>query len=232
MRFAACIATALERLRAMSFDPDTISYVDAIATVRDAHPTMQKRASDKVLKRLDVHCRAILELAPFCMIATGGWGVGEDAVGLDVSPRGDPPGFIRVLDDRHILLPDRIGNNRFDTYANLFADPRIGMLVLVPGMAETLRINGTARVTDDAELLAPSAVQGRAPKVGLVITVAEAFLHCAKAINRGGLWDPTKQIDRAAALPSYSKMLADQVDGMSLEQSLEMDADMQKRGLY
>ena len=212
----------------MAFNPTEISYVDRIETVRAANPPMQKRASDKVLDRLDGHCRAILELAPFCVIATGG---GADG-GLDVSPRGDPPGFIRVLDECHLLLPDRIGNNRFDNYANLFTDPRIGMLVLVPGMAETLRINGTARVTDDADLLAGSAVQGRAPKLGLVITVAEAFLHCAKAINRGGLWDPTKQIDRNTALPSYSQMLADQVDGLSLEQSLDMDAEMKRRGLY
>jgi PPOX class probable FMN-dependent enzyme len=152
--------------------------------------------------------------------------------GLDVSPRGDPPGFLRALDAKHILLPDRIGNNRFDNYANLFADPSIGMLVMIPGMSETLRINGKARVTDDAALLAESTVQGRAPQVGLLITVEEAFLHCAKALNRAGLWKPESQIDRDAALASYTEMLADQVEGLTLEQSHEMDKIMKARGMY
>ncbi|MEO0729777.1 MAG: MSMEG_1061 family FMN-dependent PPOX-type flavoprotein [Pseudomonadota bacterium] len=212
----------------MTFDPDAVSYVDQIDDVRANHPKMQKRAADKVLDRLDTHCRSILALSPFCVISTAG---GADG-GLDVSPRGDPPGFIRVLDDRHVLLPDRIGNNRFDNYANLFADPRIAMLILVPGMSETLRINGRARVTDDAALLEQSAVHGRAPRVGLLIRVEEAYLHCAKALNRAGIWKAESQIDRDAALPSYSEMLADHVDGLSLEQSLEMDADMKARGLY
>ncbi|MEO1266312.1 MAG: pyridoxamine 5'-phosphate oxidase family protein, partial [Pseudomonadota bacterium] len=135
------------------FDPAAISWVEAIDDVRARHPKMQKRAADKVLDHLDAHCRAILALSPFCVMATSGPG------GLDVSPRGDPPGFLRPLDEKHVLLPDRIGNNRFDGVANLFADPRVALLVLVPGMSETLRINGTARVTDNAKLLEPSAVQ-------------------------------------------------------------------------
>lgn len=210
------------------FDPKTVSYVTDMQMVRDAHPPMQKRASDKVLRALDGHCRAILALCPFCVIATAGGASG----GLDVSPRGDPAGFIRVLNDHHILLPDRIGNNRFDNYANLMEDPRVALLAIIPGMSETLRINGRARITNDEDLLADSAVQGRAPKFGLLIEVEEAFLHCAKAINRGKLWDHTTHIDRNTALPSYSQMLADQVDGLSLDQSLAMDADMKKRGLY
>ena len=212
----------------MTFDPNAISYVADIDAIRDRHPKMQKRASDKVLDRLDRHCRDILALSPFCVVATAG----ADGAGLDVSPRGDPPGFLRGLDDRHVLLPDRIGNNRFDNFANLFTDPRISLLVIVPGMAETLRINGTARLTDDAALLAASEVQGRAPRIGVLITVREAYLHCAKALNRAKLWDPASQIDREAALASYSQMLADHIDGLSLAQSLEMDAEMKARGMY
>ncbi|MEM1307514.1 MAG: MSMEG_1061 family FMN-dependent PPOX-type flavoprotein, partial [Pseudomonadota bacterium] len=211
-----------------TFDPAAVSYITDLDVVRAAHPPMQKRAADKVLARLDEHCRAILALCPFCVIATSGGRTG----GLDVSPRGDPPGFIRVLDATHVLLPDRIGNNRFDNYANLMEDPRVALLALIPGMAETLRINGRARITDDDALLADSAVQGRPPKFGLLITVEEAFLHCAKAVNRGKLWEPGAQIDRTAALPSYSQMLADHVDGLTLDQSLAMDAEMKKRGLY
>jgi len=207
------------------FDPSKISYVAAMDDVRERHPKTMSRASGKVLSRLDKHCRAILQRSTFCVIGTQG------PEGADVSPRGDPAGFVRVLDDRHLLLPDRIGNNRFDSYANLFANPQIGLLFLVPGMAEVLRINGVARVTDDAALLAPLAVRGRAPIVGLLIEVREAYLHCAKAINRAALWDPSKHIDRAD-LPSYGEMLADQVEGLSREESERQGAEMAKRGMY
>jgi PPOX class probable FMN-dependent enzyme len=138
---------------------------------------------------------------------------------------------VRILDDRHLLLPDRIGNNRFDSYANVFTNPRIGMLFLVPGMAEVLRINGLARVTDDATLLAPLAVRGRAPIVGLLIEVREAYLHCAKAINRASLWDPSKHIARSE-LPTYAAMLADQVEGLTSEENERQGAEMAKRGMY
>jgi len=208
-----------------SFDPANVSYVAAMEHVRERHPKAMSRATGKVLTRLDRHCRAILQRSTFCMIGTQG------PDGADVSPRGDPAGFVRVLDDRHLLLPDRIGNNRFDSYANVFTNPQVGMLFLVPGMAEILRINGLARVTDDVALLAASTVQGRAPKVGLLIEVREAYLHCAKAINRAALWDPSKHIDRAQ-LPSYGDMLADQVEGLTREESERQGAEMAKRGMY
>lgn len=208
-----------------TFDPARVSYVAAIDAVRGQHPAPMTRATGKVLTRLDRHCRAIIAHSTFCVIGTVG------PAGADVSPRGDPAGFVRVLDERHLLLPDRVGNNRFDSMANLFENPAIGMLFLVPGMGETLRINGTARVTDDAALLAASAVKDRAPKIGLLVQVKEAYLHCAKAINRAGLWDPSKHIDRAA-LPSYGDMLADQVAGLTREESGRQGAEMARRGMY
>jgi PPOX class probable FMN-dependent enzyme len=208
-----------------SFDPSKVSYAASMDVVREHHPKAMTRATGKVLTRLDKHCRAMLELSTFCVMGTQG------PHGADVSPRGDPPGFARVMDDRHILLPDRIGNNRFDSYANLFHNPQIGMLFLVPGVAEILRINGTARVTDDAGLLAASAVQGRAPKFGLLIEVKEAYLHCAKAINRAKLWDASRHIDRGL-LPSYGDMLADQVEGLTREESERQGAEMARRGMY
>lgn len=212
----------------MNFNPDAVSWVATIEDLRARHPKMMTRAEFKVLDHLDKHCRAILAKSPFCVIATcAPQGLG----GMDVSPRGDPPGFLRALDDRHVLLPDRIGNNRFDNLANLFADPRIGMLVFVPGMSETLRINGRARITDDAALLADSAVQGRAPKIGLVIRVEEAYVHCAKALNRSKLWDPASQIDRSE-LPSYVQMLADHVPGLTEEENARQTEVMAKRGMY
>lgn len=179
----------------------------------------------KEIDYISDHYKAFIDKAPFVVVAT----VGPE--GMDCSPRGDPPGFVRVLDDGHILIPDRIGNNRFDSYANLFANPQVGILFLVPGMGETLRINGTARVTDDAALLSPSAVQGRAPKFGLLVEVKEAYLHCAKAINRAKLWDPSHHVNRSA-LPSYGDMLADQVEGLSQAESERQGAEMARRGMY
>ncbi|MEM9030761.1 MAG: MSMEG_1061 family FMN-dependent PPOX-type flavoprotein [Pseudomonadota bacterium] len=212
----------------MTFDPDAVSWVTGENEVRARHPKMLSRAEFKVLDHLDKHCRAILERSPFCVIATcapDGFG------GVDVSPRGDPPGFLRVLDDMHLLLPDRVGNNRFDNVANLFANPKIGMLVVVPGVAETLRINGTARITDDEDLLRDSAVAGRPPKIGLVIRVKEVFLHCAKALNRAKLWDPGSQIDRRE-LPTYAQMLADHVPDLTDEENARQSAEMARRGMY
>ena len=123
--------------------PDDTSFITDEAALRALHHAPMSRATDKVLRALDAHCRRIVELSPFCVIATQG------PRGADVSPRGDPPGFVRIIDDATLLLPDRVGNNRLDGMTNLIANPRIGMLFFVPGMNETLRINGTARITDD-----------------------------------------------------------------------------------
>ena len=210
----------------MSFDPEKISYVANIDDVRSLHPAAMTRATGKVLSALDKHCRAILSRSTFCIIGTQG-----PSGGGDVSPRGDPAGFVRVLDDRHILLPDRVGNNRFDSMANLFVNPAIAMLFLVPGMSETLRVNGVGRVTDDSELLAASAVQDRAPKIGILIEVREAFIHCAKSLNRAGLWDPTRYINRSE-LPSYGDILVDHVAGLTKEESDKQGAEMARRGMY
>ena len=208
-----------------SFDPSSVSYLAEIGDVRTRHPAAMSRATDKVLSRLDKHCRAIIARTTFVIIGTHG------SKGADVSPRGDPAGFVRVLDDRHLLLPDRIGNNRFDSMENIFENGAIGMLFMVPGMAEVLRINGRARITDDAALLAPSAVQGRPPRIGVLVEVKEAYLHCAKAINRAGLWDPSRHIDRNE-LPSYGAMLVDQCEGLTTEESERQGVEMARRGMY
>ena len=183
------------------FDPSSIRYVEAMDTVRDAHPKPMSRATGKVLRRLDKHCKTILQHATFCVIGTHG------PDGADVSPRGDPAGFVRVWMTATSCCPTgsaTTGSTATPTYSRI---RRIGMLFLVPGMSEVLRINGLARVTDDAGVLAASAVQGRAPKFGLLIEVREAYLHCAKAVNRAALWDPSKHINRST-LPSYGTMLA------------------------
>ncbi len=205
--------------------PDDTRFITDEAALRALHHAPMTRATDKVLRALDQHCRQIIALSPFCVIATHG------PTGADVSPRGDPPGFVRVLDAHTLLLPDRVGNNRLDGMTNLLANPRIGMLFLVPGMSETLRINGTARITDDQRLLAPSAMERRPPKVGLVIAVEEAFLHCGKALVRSRLWDASRHIDRAI-LPSYAEMLLDHVRGLTPEENARQTKVMAERGLY
>jgi len=204
--------------------PDDTSFITDEANLRTLHHPPMRRATDKILRGLDRHCRRIISLSPFCVVATQG------PNGADISPRGDPAGFVRVLDELTLLIPDRIGNNRLDTMTNLLVNPRIALLFLVPGMNETLRINGTARITDDARLLAPSAVNNRPPKVGLVVAIEEALLHCAKALIRSALWDGSKHIDRAS-LPTYAQMLLDHVKGLTHEEN-ERPQIMAERGLY
>ncbi len=205
--------------------PDDTSFITTEATLRGLHHAPMSRATDKVLAALDGHCRRMIELSPFCIISTQGPG------GADVSPRGDPPGFVRALDDRTLLVPDRVGNNRLDALCNLLENPRIGLLFLVPGMNETLRINGFARITDDARILAASAIEGRAPKVGLVVAIEEAFLHCAKAFVRSKLWDGRQHIDRSL-LPSFPEMLLDHVRGLTPSENDRQSQVMAERGLY
>ena len=205
--------------------PDDTSFITDEASLRALHHAPMSRATDKVLRALDRHCRRIIALSPFCVISTQG------PHGADISPRGDPAGFVRELDERTLLLPDRVGNNRLDAMGNLLVTPRIGLFFLVPGMNETLRINGTARITDDARLLAPCAINDRPPKVGLVVAIEEAFLHCAKALIRSALWDASRHIDRAV-LPSYAEMLLDHVKELTREENERQTEVMAARGLY
>ena len=170
-------------------------------------------ARRKTLDRLDTHCRAFIALSPFLVIGTAA----ADGP-ADVSPRGDAPGFVAVLDDRTLLIPDRPGNNRIDSTRNIVANPHVGLIFFVPGVNETLRVNGRARLTTDAGLLAPLAAHGKTPKAGILVAVDEAFLHCGKALIRAKLWEPESRIERAR-LPSLGKMIADQIAGVSVEEA-------------
>jgi PPOX class probable FMN-dependent enzyme len=155
----------------------------------------------KIADRLNHLTRQFVERSPFVCIATA-----RPDGGLDVSPRGDPAGFVRILDDRTLLVPDRPGNKLADTLTNLLHDPRIAMLFLIPGVGDTFRINGRATVTDDDEVLAPSAVEGRAPELGILVAVEEAYTQCPKALLRSDLWNPEKHIDRSE-LPKSGDIL-------------------------
>jgi PPOX class probable FMN-dependent enzyme len=160
----------------------------------------------KTITRLDPHCRQFISLSPFLCIGT------FDADGrADVSPRGDAPGFVQVIDDRTIAIPDRPGNNRLDTMTNILANPSVGLLFFIPGFEDTLRINGKARLTNDPALMAAGTVNNRPPKVMIRVDVEEAFLHCAKALKRSKLWDPSVQVDRKT-MPSLARMILEQIE--------------------
>ena len=168
-----------------------------------------------MLDHIDRHARYFIALSPFCVISS------TRADGRqDTSPRGDPPGFVAVLDAHTLLVPDRPGNNQVDSLQNVIADPEVGLLFLVPGMNETLRVSGTAEIVTDEALLAPLSVGRKVPLSGLCVTVEEVFLHCGRSLIRSRLWDPEMQIDRSC-YPSYGQVLADQSRG---ENAAEIDA--------
>ena len=159
----------------------------------------------KQLPALDAHCQAFIALSPFLLIGT----VGTDGLG-DVSPRGDPPGFVHVADEETLLIPDRPGNRRIDSLRNILQTGAIGLLFMVPNVEETLRVNGRASLIRDEAWLAHMAVQDKPPQLAIAVTVEECFLQCAKALKRSRLWQP-EQWPARDALPSLAQMLIDQV---------------------
>lgn len=166
-----------------------------------------ERARHKVMQALDVHCRNFIALSPFLVLGSA------SADGrADVSPKGDAPGFVKVVDDKTLLIPDRPGNNRLDGMKNILENPHVGLIFMIPGVNETLRINGRASIVSGGSLLQSQTANGKIPTTGLMVEVDEAFLHCAKALARSGLWDPAAQIERSR-LPSMGRMLADQIEG-------------------
>jgi PPOX class probable FMN-dependent enzyme len=171
----------------------------------------------KQLPALDRHCRAFIARSPFMLLGTA------NASGdCDVSPRGDAPGFVLVLDDHTLAIPDRPGNRRIDSLRNIVTRGGVGLLFMVPGVEETLRVNGRASITRDADLRARLEARGKVPQLAIVVAVEEAFLHCAKALKRSQLWDTATWPERSA-LPTLAQMIHDQVPmpGVSVE---ELDA--------
>ena len=194
--------------------------------LREVYRPPAPRAAQKVLNHLDVHCRDFIALSPLCVLSS------SNAEGqADASPRGDPPGFVRVLDDRTLLLPDRQGNNQVDSLQNIVQNPGVGLLFFVPGMNETLRVKGKAEITTDPELLEPLTVAGKAPLSGLKIAVEEAFLHCGRALIRSRIWDAEAQIDRSS-YPTYGQVLADQIAGADAREIDDDEAEANRERLY
>jgi PPOX class probable FMN-dependent enzyme len=155
----------------------------------------------KIADRLNPLTRQFVERSPFVCVATA-----SPDGGLDVSPRGDPAGFVRILDDRTLLLPDRPGNRIADTLTNLLDDPRIALLFLIPGIGDTFRVNGRAKIVDDAELLAGSEVEGKIPRLGILVAIEQAYTQCPKAFIRSDLWNPDQHVAREE-LPSSGAIM-------------------------
>lgn len=197
------------------------------AGLREIYSPTGERAILKVQRKLDQHCRDFIARSPFLCI-----GSSRPDGHADVSPRGDPPGFVHVVDDQTLLIPDRPGNNRLDTMTNIFQNPKVGLLFFIPGLEETLRVNGDARIIADQGALARFEFRGHIPKVAIEVTVHEAFLHCAKALKRSLLWDEQSKID-PGSFTRPSQIFADHVKGgMSADQVEVYLAENYRNGLY
>ncbi|WP_213957438.1 MULTISPECIES: pyridoxamine 5'-phosphate oxidase family protein [unclassified Variovorax] len=195
--------------------------IGTLSELRALYAAPGERAVRKQLAQLDVHCRRFIELSPFCVVASAGT---SDCL-LDASPRGGAPGFVKVPDASTLLLPDSGGNNRLDTLENLLADPRIGVIFMVPGVDETLRVNGTGRLRDEPAFVDLFAQERQRPKLVIEVCVQEAYLHCAKAFMRSELWQPRTWPARDA-LPTMGQMIHDQ---MRADAAPESQAEMLAR---
>jgi uncharacterized protein len=201
------------------------SNITSIAELEALYGAINPISLRKEVPRLTAAYRQMIDAAPFCAVATSGPG------GLDCSPRGDGPGFVQILDDVTVVLPDRRGNNRLDTLRNLIADPKIALLFMIPGVNETLRINGHAKLSTDTALLTRFAVNDTLPKCVIVVTIDSVYFQCARALIRSRLWDPAARID-LSTVPTAGQMTkaADaSFDAIAYDAALP---DRQKATLY
>ena len=181
------------------------NVITSEAQLREIFGWLGERAVNKQLDHLDKHCRTIIEKSPIVLFSS------SNAAGrCDVSPKGDAPGFVQVLDDKTLAVPDLPGNNRLDTLTNFIENPQVGIIFMVPGMNETLRINGRVTLALDQELLERMAVGDKLPKLAIVVHVEEVFTHCPKAFIRSSLWDTDTWIDRSE-IPSYAEIFRDHI---------------------
>lgn len=204
-----------------------MSGLKSEAELRTVYPKPGDGAVNKQLDWIDPHSRRFIELSPFLCIGTSR----PDGL-ADVSPRGGEPGFVHILDDRRLAMPDRPGNNRLDTLTNIAHSPSVGLLFFLPGFDEMLRVNGVAETVTTPELMARFTVEGKPPRSVLVIEVKEVYLHCTKALKRSALWSPESHVPRDT-LPSFGQMLRDQmnlpVPPAAIDAMLDQDA---KDNLY
>lgn len=192
--------------------------------LRACFPKMHPLSGDKVQTRLDDHSRAFIERSPFLCLGTQS----KDGC-ADVSPRGDQAGFVKVLDDTTLMIPERPGNNRLDTLGNIISNSSVGLLFLVPGFDDTMRINGTAQISNDPDLLAIMAVKERPALAAIIVNVDEVFIHCAKAFRRSKLWDTASHHDRSE-LPSIAQIIMEQTNTLpdNPEEIKQIDRDIEE----
>lgn len=184
-----------------------MTVIETSDDLRSTYAEPGEAASKKLMPKLDKHARSFIAQSPFLVIASRG------PDGADCSPRGDAPGFVRVVDDNTILIPDRKGNNLLDTLGNVVADPEVGLLFFLPGVSETLRANGTARIVSDLALLEPMAMRGQVPASAMEVRIRQVYFHCGRSLIRARLWDPSTQVGKGG-FPSLGRIIADQVAGI------------------
>jgi len=196
-----------------------MSQIKTTDQLRQIYKLPKGRAVEKVFNRFEKHSRNFIAHSPFLIIGSAR----KDGIG-DVTPRGEEPGFVKIIDDTTLAIPDRPGNNRLDTLSNLIENPAIGLIFLLPGIRETLRVNGTATIIVDDPRLEALAVNDRVPAAGILVKTSEVYFHCGKALLRSRLWDSDKQVDHTV-FPTLGQIMADQIptdqSGDEIDESLE-----------
>ncbi|MGL4286007.1 MAG: pyridoxamine 5'-phosphate oxidase family protein [Phreatobacter sp.] len=190
-----------------------MSEIKDTTELRQSYAEPGELVLKKVMPRLDGHARRFIALSPFLTVAS------SSGTGTDCSPRGDAPGFVQVVDDETLLVPDRRGNNLLDTLQNVLAKPEVGLLFFVPGLNETLRVNGRARIVTDPAVLEPMAIKGTiVPSSAMEVTIAQVYFHCGRSLLRADLWNPAKKIGRDD-FPLLGTIIADQVKGVDADKT-------------
>lgn len=188
----------------------------SVEELRKIYGEPHQRSVAKEIHHLNEPYQAFVKAAPFAILASCG------PNGTDCSPKGDAPGFVRIIDEKTLAIPDRPGNNRIDSFENIVADPRVSLLFIVPGVSETLRVNGRAEISNDPDLLASFAVNGKAPRTVVIVKVESAYFHCSRAIVRSQLWDPSRFVPRGT-LPTPGEMISaicEDFDGAGYDRAL------------
>ena len=173
-------------------------------SLRENFPPTMELAKSKQMSRLDKHSRNFISKSPFLCISTAN-SLGK----ADVSPRGDPPGFVQALDDKTLIIPDRPGNNRLDTMANIVDNPNVALIFFIPGIEDTLRVAGRASIIRDEAILAKCTVKGKTPKIGIAVKIDEIFFHCAAALKRSHLWGDENRVNKSE-MPTLARIILDQ----------------------
>lgn len=200
--------------------------VTSVAEVRQILGTPFPNQVNKIIDHIDLHCRAWIERTPFIVLSS----IAASGA-MDASPKGDPPGFVKILDKHTLAIPDRPGNHRGDTLLNVLENPNVGILFIVPKRREVVRVNGTATLAKDTNLLDEMTVNGKAPDIAIIVRVREAFFHCGKAIIRSGLWEPERW-ESIDGLPTYAQALKDHATSADTVEAIQSRIAQNDERLY